>query len=239
MKHLIVGTFLLILCTVSLVIAEEQMGLNETIANQSENWTLSPQAALALAQTYAADLKGIDNAFLYLKTGNSTNKKGMMDAMYDYEGTMGGWLNTLDNSTITYPKANTDSSDLSNSWNDLNKTLIQIESADKVNLSEDRTFVNQLEKTSWNHVSSFEKLLSYVDENSFDQNTAQIPLYLALMKGCIANDAYELTRNSDDKVIFNSTMKFFDKKIQNYEARFPGISTEQLGPCKIRPCNQY
>ncbi|MDD1730468.1 MAG: hypothetical protein LUQ50_15545, partial [Methanospirillum sp.] len=228
MKHIIVEMMLLMLLLGAVVTADEQMVPNETITNQSEGWTMTSSAALALEKTYAYDMFCIENTYQYLKTGNASYRDDMMNTMYDYDGTMGSWLSTLDNSTQTNQDATAIRKESFNTWTELNQTLIQILSSYDVNTTIDPTLLSQFETDSWNHVKSFDKLMKYVDENSFDQNRSQIPLYLDLMKGCIAVDAYAMTKNPDEKEFYSSAMKSFDDTIEMYEVRFPETSTEYL-----------
>ena len=193
---------------------------------------MSPEAALALENTYATDIRCVDQTYRYLKTGDSTAKKDILDAMFDYNGTVSTWLNTVDNSTRQSPEATEDRKRSFAAWTDLNQTLVQILSTIDRNETVESGLLNKFENSSWTHLQTFDTLMAYVDEDSFDQNTSRIELYLILMNGLIVPDAYEMIKNSEEKQRFSSLMNSFDEKIKLYESRFPDVKTNELKTVK-------
>jgi len=233
MKHIIIGLVFAILCIGYVTATEDSLAVSDNLnITQNVTWTMSPEAALALEKTYATDIRCVDQTYRYLKTGDRTAKKDILDAMYDYNGTVSTWLNTVDNSTRQSPEATADRKRSFAAWNELNQTLEQILSTMDANETIDSSLLNKFENTSWTHLQTFDTLMNYVDEDSFDQNTSQIELYLILMDGLIVPDAYEMTKNSEEKERFSSLMNSFDKKLKLYESRFPDATTNELKAVK-------
>nr|WP_319537599.1 hypothetical protein [uncultured Methanospirillum sp.] len=233
MKHIITGLILAILCVGCVMAAEDSLGVSgELNVTQNEIWTMSPEAALALEKTYATDIRCVDQTYRYLKTGDQTAKKDILDAMYDYNGTVSTWLNTVDNSTRQSPEATADRKRSFAAWTELNQTLVQILSTIDRNETVESGLLYIFENSSWTHLQTFDTLMDYVDEDSFDQNTSRIELYLILMNGLIVPDAYEMTKISEEKQRFSSLMNSFDEKIKLYESRFPDVKTNELKTVK-------
>ncbi len=233
MKHIIIVLVFAILCIGYVSATEDSLAVSDKInITQNETWTMSPEAALALEKTYATDIRCVDQTYRYLKTGVSTAKKDILDAMYDYNGTVSAWLNTVDNSTRQSPEATADRKRSFAAWTELNQTLEQILSTKDANETVDSNLLSRFEQASWNHLQTFDSLMNYVDEDSLDQNTSQIGLYVILMDGLIVPDVYEMTKNSEEKERFSSLMNSFDRKITIFESRFPNASTKELKALK-------
>lgn len=233
MKRIIIGLVFAILCIGYVSAAEDSLAVSDKInITQNETWTMSPEAALALEKTYATDIRCVDQTYRYLKTGDRTAKKEILDAMYDYNGTVSAWLNTVDNSTSQSPEATADRKRSFAAWTELNQTLEQILSIKDANETVDSNLLSRFEQASWNHLQTFDSLMNYINEDSLDQNTSQIGLYVILMDGLIVPDAYEMTKNSEEKERFSSLMTSFDQKITIYESRFPDASTKELKALK-------
>lgn len=233
MRYITGGLIIVILCMGYMVVAEDNQrypdGVNIT---QNATWTMSPQAALALEKTDATDIKCIYQTYKFLKTENASLKDDILNVMYDYNGTVSTWLNIVDNSTNQNPGAKADRTASFGTWNELNQTLLQIITVMDDNETVSPELVNKFENTSWDHLQKFDKLMGYVDESSFDQNTSEIQFYLLMMKSLIAPSAYELTKNSKEKEIFSSLMNLFDEKMTVYESRFPHGSSDDLKAIK-------
>jgi|GEM_PF-4874154 len=229
MKHIIIGLVFTILCIGYVSAAEDSLAVSDKInITQNETWTMSPEAALALEKTYATDIRCVDQTYRYLMTGDRTAKKEILDAMYDYNGTVSAWLNTVDNSTSQSPEATADRKRSFAAWTELNQTLEQILSTKDANETVDSNLISRFEQASWNHLQTFDSLMNYINEDSLDQNTSQIRLFVILMDGLIVPDAYGMTKNSEEKERFSSLMNSFDRKITIFESRFPDVSTKEL-----------
>lgn len=232
MRQIIFGIAILFIFFISGVVADESNSSLVTVENPSETqWTISPEASLALAQVYAIDLVMVNDVYAVIYGYESEqNKKRFKEIAEDPNGTIDILLTTLESSTNNNETASADVKDMYAAWDTLNASAYQVISSYKGNNSVPvPADVSAFDEAALNFTRVNDRLISrYIDKNVIDKDVFTQLLYLDLLSGINAQDVYPATVNLADKELYDQKMESFDINAELFASRFPDSSVENL-----------
>jgi len=232
MRQIIFGIAILFIFFISGVVADESNSSLVTVENPSETqWTISPEASLALAQVYAIDLVMVNDVYAVIYGYESEqNKKRFKEIAEDPNGTIDILLTTLESSTNNNETASADVKDMYAAWDTLNASAYQVISSYEGNNSVPvPADVSAFDEAALNFTRVNDRLISrYIDKNVIDKDVFTQLLYLDLLSGINAQDVYPATVNLADKELYDQKMESFDINAELFASRFPDSSVENL-----------
>jgi len=199
-------------------------------------WMLDNEAAAAMIELYAIDLRMIEDGYGAIILKNLTEMEDFMEYAQDPDGKVDALLNIIEDATRENEDASTDLLKVYDAYDILNATgqkmLSSFETNELVQAEEE---VIAYKDAAVSLTNSFDEFIArYIDTDTIDEQTFRLLLYTHLLGAVNAQEGSVLTADPALSEHFAEKMTAFDADALAFEARFSDISIDEIKDLKQR-----